>query len=240
MNNSKYEAYERWIDRMRRYVAIGMGVCFVFFLFTNGSRAAIGPLIGVSVCIFLTVVLVIEYLIRLAFFRPGRNLRWYQFSLSGMLILTACVAAVCAWFKIAGLIGIVPLILAIVISACLLEWGLRKPALPIRPRVIRLTADGFSISHNEEPPIEVKWASVKEIFAYKDDVFAYDIICLGFRVSDAGTYYWVDEEHLGYHELVAELERRFENLDKDWWEKVAYPAFERNQMTIWGEPWTGP
>lgn len=39
----------------------------------------------------------------------------------------------------------------------------------------------------------VAWADVRQVFAYKDDVVAYDIICIGLRVNDDGTYYVIDE-----------------------------------------------
>ena len=126
MNSAKREAYEKWIDRLRKIVAIGMGVCFVAFVFTNGRPAAIGPLIGACSCVILTIALAFEYLIRVLFFRPGRTLPWYQFSLSGMLILTTCVALVCAWLKIIGSIGILWLILALLVLACIVERACRN------------------------------------------------------------------------------------------------------------------
>jgi hypothetical protein len=103
---------------------------------------------------------------------------------------------------------------------------------------IRLTSDGFAVIEHDGTPHQVAWASVKEIFAFKLDLFSCDTIRLGFRVCDDGTYWDVDENDMGYRELVAEIERRFEIVDKDWWTKVAYPAFATNRTTLWGEPWT--
>jgi hypothetical protein len=71
-----------------------------------------------------------EYLIRVLLFRPGRKLPWYQFSLAGMLMLTACMAGACAWLKILGPAGIFWLIIGLLIFACLLEWWIRNVLRP--------------------------------------------------------------------------------------------------------------
>jgi hypothetical protein len=103
--------------------------------------------------------------------------------------------------------------------------------------MIRLTSDGFSIIEHDGTPNYLAWTSVKEVFAFKLDLFTYDAMRLGFRVSDDGTYCQVDEDDAGFSELWAEVERRFDILDKEWWTKVAFPAFATNRTTLWGEPW---
>ena len=102
--------------------------------------------------------------------------------------------------------------------------------------MIRLTSDGFSITEHGGLPNQLAWASVKEIFAFKLDMGTFDTIRLGFRVSDDGTYWQVDEDDPGFRELLAEVERRFDIVDEDWWSKVAFPAFATNRTTLWGEP----
>ena len=81
---------------------------------------------------------------------------------------------------------------------------------------------------------------MKEIFVFKMDLLTHDTIRLGFRVSDDGAYWQVDEDDMGFRELLEELERRFEIVDKNWWTKVAFPAFATNRTTLWGKPWTEP
>ena len=81
---------------------------------------------------------------------------------------------------------------------------------------------------------------MKEIFAFKRDMLTFDTIRLGFRVSDDGTFCEIDEDIPGFGELQAEVERRFDMVDKNWWSKVAFPAFATNRTTLWGEPWTEP
>ncbi len=97
---------------------------------------------------------------------------------------------------------------------------------------IQLNSDGFVII-GRDSSIQVPWASVKEICALKRDLLTYDTIRLAFRVSADGNYVEVDEGDTGYGDLVQEIERRFEIVDKDWWHKVAFPAFGTNRTTIW-------
>jgi hypothetical protein len=105
---------------------------------------------------------------------------------------------------------------------------------------IRLASDGFLIDRQEDTQIHVSWAIVKEIFASKLDLFSCDTIRLGFRVSDDGTFFEVDEGNMGYRELLLELERRFGIKNENWWTTVAFPAFASNRTTLWGEPWNEP
>lgn len=81
----------------------------------------------------------------------------------------------------------------------------------------------------------LRWDDVKEIFAFKDDVFAYDIICLGFRLDDAGTYLKIDEECEGYKELLDFLPAVFPYIRTDWFAEVAFPAFATCLISLWGE-----
>ena len=43
----------------------------------------------------------------------------------------------------------------------------------------------------------VAWSEVLEIFAYKEDRFTFDDICLGFRVREDGTFWMVSEDFVG-------------------------------------------
>ena len=80
-----------------------------------------------------------------------------------------------------------------------------------------------------------EWKTAVEVFAYKDDVVAYDIICIGFRTNEAGDYFWVDEECEGYKEMVSFLPAVFSGIRTDWFSEVAFPAFKPCVTSLWGE-----
>jgi hypothetical protein len=103
----------------------------------------------------------------------------------------------------------------------------------------RIVVTGSSVSlrrlKDDARVWETRWADVKEIVAWKDDVWSNDIICMGFRLEDAARYVWCDEECDGWGELLKKVEQIIGKPDT-WWSKVAFPAFETKWTTIWGEP----
>ena len=104
------------------------------------------------------------------------------------------------------------------------------------PPDVSLSEAGFALHCRDHVLPEVPWSEVKEIFAFKRDCLGVDLVCMGFRVSEGGEYWELDEEMAGWKELTAEVERRFPDIDRGWWSKVAFPAFETNYTTLWGEP----
>ena len=96
---------------------------------------------------------------------------------------------------------------------------------------------GFKVLDQEKTLVHVAWAEVLEVFAYKEDRFTYDDICIGFRVSEHGTFWMVSEDFVGYETLLAELERRFSGIRMDWFTDVGFPAFATNRTTLWGTRW---
>jgi hypothetical protein len=87
---------------------------------------------------------------------------------------------------------------------------------------IIINDDGFNLVGRYS--YDVPWSSVAEIVAFKADLWAVDQICLGIRVEGSDEFLPIDEDSLGYNELVAEI---------NWWSPVAFPAFAENWTRIW-------
>ena len=100
-------------------------------------------------------------------------------------------------------------------------------------RDIRFDSGGFSVVPYKKPETRVLWSGVFEVFAFKQDLFSVDQICLGFRVDDAGRFVWVGEDDGGFRAFRAEVEMRFPSIDADWFGKVAQPPFQENRSTLW-------
>ena len=81
----------------------------------------------------------------------------------------------------------------------------------------------------------VFWSDVREVYAYKEDLFAFDEIRLGFRIDDDGASWTVSESCSGYPGLLAALPLRFPGIRTDWFSEVAFPAFEAKRTTLWGK-----
>lgn len=103
---------------------------------------------------------------------------------------------------------------------------------------ITLAEDGVSFANGSEILFSLMWHEVREIVAYKEDCFGVDSICIGFRIEDSEKYPRVFEEAEGYKEMLSELERRFPDIRKDWFNEAAFPAFVPNWTTIWGTPFS--
>lgn len=101
--------------------------------------------------------------------------------------------------------------------------------------VLSLESDGFACTWRGKTT-KVSWSEVLEIFAFKRDLWTYDMICIGFRVSEDGNYYEIDEEMPGYNAVVAAMENAFPGIVKReaWFHSVAFPAFATNLKTLWG------
>ena len=79
----------------------------------------------------------------------------------------------------------------------------------------------------------IRWADVRQVAAWKEDVFAYDIIFLGFRVGEDEEYLVCNEQDGGWKEVQGKLRRRFGIEWEKWWSGVAFPAFAMNWTELW-------
>jgi len=102
------------------------------------------------------------------------------------------------------------------------------------PPRLEVGEDGFSYVRSAGKTT-VSWSDVKEVFAFKRDIFVFDLICIGFRVSDDGEYWEIDEQMPGYEDVLPAVTKAFPGLDPAWWEKVAFPTFKTNLVTLWGQ-----
>lgn len=112
------------------------------------------------------------------------------------------------------------------------EVSLEKP----ENGVINIDEEGFSISIPKKKELvekTVTWESIEEIRAYKRDLLTVDLICWGFCFPGEEYMIEVNEEMVGFKQLVKTAEKRFEINQDDWWSKVAYPAFATNMTVIW-------
>ena len=105
-----------------------------------------------------------------------------------------------------------------------------------KKRVIIASQEGVRLTDAQGKVLwQVPWSAVKEIAAWKDDAWAYDIICFGFRIDERG-YYSCDEENEGWDSLQAILKSRFGITLEQWFDKVAFPAFAKNYTSLWIKP----
>ena len=85
-----------------------------------------------------------------------------------------------------------------------------------------------------------RWDQLIAIRAWKQDLFAFDRIWLGFERAGQAEQVCVHEEMEGFDTLVKEMTRRCPELIPDWWSRVALPAFATNHQVIWRRHATSP
>jgi hypothetical protein len=95
------------------------------------------------------------------------------------------------------------------------------------------SADYLKIKDEKGNPFELKWNEVEAVHAFKRDFFSTDLICLAFKKLEKDEYIEINEDMVGYHDLIKTLPNRFPEFPLDWYPKVAFPPFEANHKILW-------
>jgi hypothetical protein len=108
----------------------------------------------------------------------------------------------------------------------------------VHPPEIRCDQAGFDVSivESEQPRSPLKWHNVTAVLAYKRDIYAFDLICLGFGTANGSIE--VNEEMLGWSQLLEELALRLPGTPpaSDWWKRVAQPPFAPSVTALFKRP----
>lgn len=97
-----------------------------------------------------------------------------------------------------------------------LDWRRRHVA------AIDLTPEGFRLSHGKASAA-VAWDDVRQITAFKRDLYTTDCICLLLAVRDGIVE--IDERMAGFMPFRESMERLF-NLSPQWFLEIMSPAFD--------------
>ena len=97
-----------------------------------------------------------------------------------------------------------------------------------------LTPDETSlqIKGRNKEVVTFEWADVEEIHAFKRDLFTIDLICIAFLLGKKRVVE-IHEEMVGYHDLQPGLQKKFPEIEANWFIEVAFPAFATNDRVIW-------
>jgi len=106
-----------------------------------------------------------------------------------------------------------------------------KFSVALMPVLIKSDIDAFAIEDGCSHCV-VAWASVSRIIAYKIDLFVVDEICIDV-VVDTGKRCELDESMDGFSDFVENMERSLIGIEKEWWHKVAFPAFETCEIVVY-------
>ena len=96
----------------------------------------------------------------------------------------------------------------------------------LQPLQIHCNPAGLAVSTPEsQPQASLKWHDVNRVRAYKRDLFAFDLVCLGF-VTANGTIE-VHEQMQGWSQLVEQLPSWLPGVPplSEWWDRGGPAAF---------------
>jgi hypothetical protein len=80
---------------------------------------------------------------------------------------------------------------------------------------------------------KIRWIDVEEVCAFKRDLLTTDLICLEFKKLGKEEYYEMNEEMVGYHDLLELIPEHLPKFNRGWFSSIALPAFASNHQVIW-------
>ena len=101
---------------------------------------------------------------------------------------------------------------------------------------MRLRNRGIELLDGEHVVDAVAFDAVRQIVAFKQDLFTTDLICVAFIV-EAENGLIVHEEMPGFKDLFDTLLASFPGLDREWYTRVMHPAFATNKIVVWERAW---
>ena len=109
-----------------------------------------------------------------------------------------------------------------------------KPTPKTPASVAEINERGVRLVRANTLVYEWKWNDVQRIRTYKADLFTIDAICFAIDVDIDGEHFIeVAEDTVeNFKDVQAELECRY-TFPEGWWRSVAFPAFKRNECTLW-------
>ena len=99
---------------------------------------------------------------------------------------------------------------------------------------VKVTEIGLKLFVEDQLHAILNWSDIQRITTYKYDLFAVDEICIRFEASQPdGLSIEISEEWQGFLETKQMMEKIFPNINEEWYFKVMFPAFKRNETIIY-------
>ena len=98
---------------------------------------------------------------------------------------------------------------------------------------IAFLSDCFAARWDDGRIAFVPWREIRQIDAYKIDLWAVDEVCLGFRFGADDSWIEVSESDGGWRPLLESIRRRFPTIPAGWEYDVLFPPFAANERTLY-------
>ncbi|MBN9658175.1 MAG: hypothetical protein J0H49_08345 [Acidobacteria bacterium] len=120
-------------------------------------------------------------------------------------------------------------------------WTEFLSGTPAAPRAVIFNRLGISLASRPDSTGQVhqiEWSKVGAVYAYKQDCLSVDQICILFADLGGEVRLVITEDDAGYQQLVEDLPKHLPGClaPADWFQKVAFPAFETNWTELYRIP----
>ena len=130
-------------------------------------------------------------------------------------------------------------VIVAMVAGCLWMRSRQNESIPIPSPpafTIQLDSEGVTLRQGASVTAWIRWADIRAVRSFKVDCFAWDLICVAAESRAEGGGFLVDEEHPQFDELVGAFEARLAGFDGEWFQKVAFPAFETCETVLYRSP----
>jgi hypothetical protein len=125
--------------------------------------------------------------------------------------------------------GALLVVLVLVAGYAFLRWRSRKvlgAGVADPPITFEVDNDGLTLRKGASMVAWMRWEDIRLVRAFKVDCYTYDSIYFAVESVAEGGVFVVNEDHWQFKELVGAFEARLPQFDREWFLKVAIPAFE--------------
>jgi len=101
------------------------------------------------------------------------------------------------------------------------------------PLTFEVDNDGLTLRKGTSMVAWMRWEDIRAVRAFKVDCYAYDSIYFAVESIAEGAVFVVNEGHWQFKELLGAFEARLPKFDREWFMKVAFPAFQTCERVLY-------
>ena len=101
------------------------------------------------------------------------------------------------------------------------------------PFTVEVRGDGLTVHRETSTTTRMRWEDVLVVRAFKVDCYGYDRIYFAVDSTLDGVRFEMSEDHYQFKDLVSAFEDHLPGFDREWFKRVALPAFERCEAVLY-------
>jgi len=131
-----------------------------------------------------------------------------------------------------GIAGLILLVAGYFFLRSRQQKAMRDAASDV-PLTFEVDNDGLTLRKGTSMVAWMRWEDIRTVRAFKVDCYAYDSIYFAVESIAEGAVFVVNEDHWQFKELLGAFEARLPKFDREWFMKVAIPAFQTCERVLY-------